>query len=623
MSNAPIVIHEDTLMDFRRQALSPASLSDKIPKDSGALLLNLPPGVGKSRAASDLVNYALSIGTHDLVIYVSPTRAILDELGERLNRELNVKVLAPRPRTLCGTLNEEWSHLEKRGCSALAKFKLCGNCPHNSKESETACSWYSQMDDLNPELDLIGLTEQYLILNPALINELIKKTEAECPIIIFDEAQFMTKPITRTILKDELLSFRNALAAASESSDDWIEMIDFLLDPDVELPDLNRVHPMSLCDDVVAVQESGISRGNSFRYIANDLFALNSKSTTAQWRDGDTIEIVSRIDTKDADTIILSPYLVPEIVEERLQCEALEAYPDARFKHSKTQFVNIADANGSARTFGSKNHFNRICDFFFALTLRNIREGKKTVLVSRKKFRARIKERFEQLSSHFEFDLECVLVGSKDKHDFDKPSKVALINYGILGINDFESFDALYCIGGYYCDVKHLNDVYQQCLPPAERMEIGISNSNRRRVLVAEDGEYDTRYHSRLAKPVFKMLEQGVVMQAIGRVRPFTTPAEVITFQYDDISDQLADLRNYNSLPEARKAMGVPTLKELSKARLGERVRSEVKSGQSLNSAAKSLGVAPSTASLARKSPPLSELISTITTHGGNHECHI
>ena len=110
-------------------------------------------------------------------------------------------------------------------------------------------------------------------------------------------------------------------------------------------------------------------------------------------------------------------------------------------------------------------------------------------------------------------------------------------------------------------------------------------------------------------------------MQAIGRVRPFTTSAEVITFQCDDMSDELADLRTYNSLPEARNAMTVPTLKELSKARLGERVRAEIHSGYSQNSAAKSLGVAPSTASLARKSKPLSEILNTITTRGGNYEC--
>lgn len=623
MSHIPTLIDENMLMEFRRQALSPAVLIGKIPKDRGALLLNLPPGVGKSRAASDLANYALSSGTHDLVIYVSPTRAILDELCLRLNPELNIKVLNPRPHSLCGPLNEEWAHLESRGCSALAKSQLCGNCLHNSEKPKTACTWPGQMDDLAPELDLVGLTEQYLVLNPSLLAELIRKAEADRPLIIFDEAQFMTKPITRTILKDELLSFRNALAAASESSDDWIEMIDFLLDLDVDLRDLNRVHPMSLCDDVVAIQESGVSRGKSFRYIANDLFALNSKSTTAQWRDGDTIEIVSRIDTNNADTIILAPYLIPEIVEERLQCEAVEVYPGTRFKHSKTQFINIADTNGSARTFGSKDHFNRICDFFFALTLKNIHEGKRTVLVSRKKFMARIKKRFDQLALLLEVELECILVRPKEKYEFDHPSKVALINYGILGINDFERFDTLYCIGGYYCDVEHLNEVYQQCSPPAERMDIGITTSNGHRALVAEDGEYGTRYHSRLARPVFKMLEQGVVMQAIGRVRPFTMPAEVITFQCDDMSDELVGLRTYNSLPEARKAMSVPTLKELSKASLGERVRAEIHSGQSQNSAAKSLGVAPSTASLARKSPPLLELLNTITTHGGNHECHI
>ena len=56
------------------------------------------------------------------------------------------------------------------------------------------------------------------------------------------------------------------------------------------------------------------------------------------------------------------------------------------------------------------------------------------------------------------------------------------------------------------------------------------------------------------------MLERRVVLQAISRVRPFTTPAEIILFQCDDLSPELGDIKEFVSLAAARRALGVPTL---------------------------------------------------------------
>jgi ERCC4-related helicase len=50
-----------------------------MPANDEVLLLALPPGIGKSRAAQTLVGYALE-HDHDLVIYVAPTRGIIDEI---------------------------------------------------------------------------------------------------------------------------------------------------------------------------------------------------------------------------------------------------------------------------------------------------------------------------------------------------------------------------------------------------------------------------------------------------------------------------------------------------------------------------------------------------------------
>jgi len=78
------------------------------------------------------------------------------------------------------------------------------------------------------------------------------------------------------------------------------------------------------------------------------------------------------------------------------------------------------------------------------------------------------------------------------------------------------------------------------------------------------------------------MLERRVVLQAIGRVRPFTTPAEIILFQCDDLSPELGSVEEFGSLAQARRLLQVPTLAQLKRTTLGETVRARRHGGESL-----------------------------------------
>lgn len=73
------MIDECQLAGFRACELAPARLYEQMPTDGEVLLIPLPPGVGKSRAAEELAVYALQ-HEHDLIIYVAPTRAIIAEI---------------------------------------------------------------------------------------------------------------------------------------------------------------------------------------------------------------------------------------------------------------------------------------------------------------------------------------------------------------------------------------------------------------------------------------------------------------------------------------------------------------------------------------------------------------
>ena len=234
------------------------------------------------------------------------------------------------------------------------------------------------------------------------------------------------------------------------------------------------------------------------------------------------------------------------------------------------------------------------------------------MVVTRKKFLNRVKARLEQVSAGIGRPLTCVLASSGKPFECCGPAEIALINYGIVGVNSLEAFDALYCIGGYYARADHLNAVYQQTLPPDSRMPIGVRMENRRRQVYAADGEFNTRFHAKRATATHRMLERRVVLQAIGRVRPFTTRAEVILFQCDDLSPELGSIEEFSSLAEARRELQVPTLAQLKRTARGETVRARQDSGESLRAIAADLGIAPSTALLAGRDPGLGRLLERI-----------
>ena len=121
MSHDIQVVDERQLVGFRARELAPARLYQQLPANDEVLLLALPPGIGKSRAAQGLVGHALE-HDHDLVIYVAPTRGIIDEIEivRRLPAE-SVVTLNPRPGWLCGIADAAWKDLERSGCAALAK----------------------------------------------------------------------------------------------------------------------------------------------------------------------------------------------------------------------------------------------------------------------------------------------------------------------------------------------------------------------------------------------------------------------------------------------------------------------------------------------------------------------
>lgn len=615
MLSVPRTVDEDTLAEYRDVHLNPLALGSAVAATEGACVLSVPPGVGKSHAAHGLVSIAEFIN-YDFIIYIAPTRDLIDEfiaskafIEFSEEPEEDVLILEPRPRKLCGPLDAAWRVLEQQGCALTARDSLCNSC-----DQRDACPWVDRLHlDLN-SIRMVVLTEAYIGLQPKVIDQLIKSRGAQRPLVIIDEGTVFTTDMTRCITIGELEMFAEAIdavlvsdSAASERRSKlefWRDGLNDMVDHRGSLLELPSFRSNYLFGCGLEIEAAGLKLfGSNFRNIARTLRGMDRF-----WYHAGAFYFSPIILTGDADLIVLSPYLHQEVIEVRLgrRVELLDA-PDV-FRHSQTRFINIEDGAGSAKSMSKPSEFGRIVDFYTALAARNHLAGRRTVLVARKKYLQQIKEHVETLMNELGIPIQIAMPGDPIVSD----TSIALINFGIVGVNDYQEFDALYCIGSYYAAPDHVSAVYQQWIPHASRSQLQVALENGARVTKPTQPSVRDRNRAEGAIAVLGVLEKRVVLQAVGRVRPFTSPAEVIFMQQGNYTDVLGDLDQYPNLKAARGAGGIPTRAELKRAVLGERIRLLLAAGQSLREAATQCGVAPSTAARARETPSLQALLEVV-----------
>ena len=98
---------------------------------------------------------------------------------------------------------------------------------------------------------------------------------------------------------------------------------------------------------------------------------------------------------------------------------------------------------------------------------------------------------------------------------------------------------------------------------------------------------YDIQWLSQLA---LEQQELDVVLQAVGRVRPYTLPREVITFQCA-AHPHLQYTREFNTLEEARQFFGVPLRRRQQQHETAARVQAARQAGLTQTQAAVELGL--------------------------------
>lgn len=542
------------------------------------MLVNWPVGVGKSVNCDDLIEAATRSGEYDLIIVLCPTWAIIAERkwAREPPPDVNVGFLNPRPREDCGPLDAQWHEFETRQLSHLGKEMLCRTCPLRK-----FCLWPDQAGSNALKLvDVLFATQTHLEIDPSFLERIPRVGDKNRTLVILDEDTFVKVSLRRSIRLDELSKFYESLVAAEDDAPAWVDheailrLVDAMMMATTkdmgsggwQMPFFN--HEWS-----VPVQQAGWNAfGQDYKFLGYDLRQFCRSPLESRWRDEHDVIHFAISPLMDHDTVLYSGTAEPALVKYRLGVELKNAFEEYEFKHPDTRWLNIASKIGAARNF--QGNSDQILDFFAALTAMRIGEGKRVLLVTKKKFVALCAQEMQSRLRALGI-ADAQVVTKFEGVDFSRPSVVPVINYGVIGINLFEQFDAAYCLTSYYVDEKLLNESLQEMLPRDRHIAVEITTPNslpRRRLARASRAEEDIYDTAQVAPLALTALEMDSVLQAVGRVRPYTKPREIITFQCSAFPRQPYD-HEFDTLEEARQFFGVKTAREASKQATIERVQ--------------------------------------------------
>ncbi len=590
------VIGEQALNEFRGGLTGCRGL-DLLNQNGGRLLVQLPVGVGKSRWIDAITLEALGGGDYDLVVVLSPTRQLINERAPLRSPPPGARVvnLRPRPSRKCGPDRDAaWKKYEAAGLGALGRVEVCGPCPLRGK-----CFWPGQYGRGLKGARLVYATQAHLERSRGFLASLRAWAGAERPLTLLDEISFLGKSFEGVVRADDLGRFLRALRLSAGGAGvpplrhrAWVRLVEALQGAstrDLQAGDW-RPPPMGH-RWAAAVQRAGLRRfGADFRYLGHALAEFGHSPVGSRLRDaaGDV-----RYSARPyvGDCLVFSGTADPALARYRLGKDLASPFAGHRFAHPGTRWYNLASPAGTRQYFA--RHAPQALDFFAALVARRASEGKRVLLVAKKCFvelcAAGLNER---LRPH---GLE-VVTGGWSEQRLAAPGVVPLINYGLIGTNLFEGFDAAYCLTGYYVHGGAVNACLQDLTRRDLRLPIKVETAGsplRRRASAADP---DDRYHdvARLAQPALELQEHAAVVQAVGRVRPFTRPREVVTFQMAELPGVAYDAE-FRTLAEARRHFGVPTRRASRAADLAGRVRALRLRGLTQAEAAAELGVSTRT----------------------------
>ncbi|MFA0626828.1 helix-turn-helix domain-containing protein [Vibrio sp. 10N.222.49.A3] len=524
-------------------------------------------GVGKSYNMDLVIETAIRQEKYDLVLVMAPTRKIIDERKfiQKPPKDIEVINIRPRPANLCGEeRSKAWQAYEARNLGHLGKRHCCELCPKRAE-----CFWPSQYGKDLQNKQVAFATQAHLEHNPYFITHVKQQAKAERVLVIFDEANVSLANYSRTLSPtsiQQLIEATDQSAISQKCKATLGHYLNCLLSaPSEDLQDTSAWHfPRIDANEMTQILTVGDAIfGESFHNIIYDLqaFGYSMAESREKLPNGD-IHFPAPPFTSDSDVLLYSGTTHLSILKMRLGIDFYSPYETYEFKGESSTWLNIASAIGASSNF-IKNA-PQILDVFTQLTTKRIQEGKRVLLVSKKAHVDYCVKTMNQLLVEQGINNVRIIHG---EHYTESPNVtlVPVIHYGVIGINQYEGFDCCYCLNSYYVKQDTLSNSVQDLRSNSERIDVAITYSKkpRRRYGIVADEQFRFTDVAEVANPMLQTLEMGTVVQAVGRVRPFTQNREIITFQSNDALATTYD-KEFSNLAELRKHFGLVTKRKRS-----------------------------------------------------------
>ncbi|HEY3353784.1 MAG TPA: hypothetical protein VGQ83_11085, partial [Polyangia bacterium] len=443
------------LEEFRKNDLTVDALQRALDV-SGAVLVALPVGVGKTHLLDRFVEHHRHADRYDLLLYLTSQRAIINErpwvqamsgLSGAAAKKYDVAVLQGRPRHRCGSLDAAWAEYEAASCGLLGRQQLCPTCPN-----ERGCDWPEQFTKARLcGKRVIVATQAQLAAVPTFVLKVKLKTGAQRIAVILDEATVLD---TRLRARLDFATVEQSLAVFEEihqlrprrrtALDRWLDAHELLLDP---LQDPGDLQPLPWLDNalVAELQERGYARfGNRFRFLG---FEMASLAFSRRWRGSDTIEFVRRPLLRGTDYVIAAADVPLELARHRLDEPGLQQFcSGVTFANVNSEVYNIRAGLGAACHF--RKNSPQILFTVAQLVDKLAAENKRAVIITKKKFALEVAALLQNYLREITGKKYRVMANAAAKKITD-PLIVPVITYGVQGVNVYENFDAALAVNSY------------------------------------------------------------------------------------------------------------------------------------------------------------------------------
>ena len=474
--------------------------------------------------------------------------------------------------------------------------EICQACPKHSE-----CGWPHQYGPRLREVRVIFGTQAHLTRSPTFLLQLRHWTKAKRILVLLDELNVIFETFRRHLLCHDLTQFHHVLQHMNPQKwrtmhRQWVYLVGVLLQAstkDLRCPDWR--FPLFFPDWALAVQARGWETvGTAFRFLAYDLHQFGRSLLDSRERTSTGDLLFATPPYVEGDCVIFSGSAHPDFTHFRFGQTFASPFADYQFEHPGTRWFNLASRLGTQRFF--RNNARQILDFFAQLVAQRLKQGQRPILISKKCFVDLCARYLQQRFRALGFPTIHLVTNNFTPRRLSLPGAVPLIHYGLIGINTFEDFDCAFCLNSYYVNENVVNRIVQdvQASDRAIPIRIVTQGRPRRRRVEVVDPQHRVYDILHLAQLALDHQEMGAVLQAVGRVRPYTKPREILTFQCAE-HPHLAYTQEFHSLGEARAFFGIETWARRIHTQTVDRIQRSKAGGRTQVQTAKALGISLST----------------------------